>query len=134
MNKERLLRLANEILPKVVEEKFDMGVWQCDTSACAMGWACMDPVFKSEGLQFNTASNYGNSGYSVYPWFEGEVTFRAAAKFFGLSEKQAEYLFDPGSYQDAAYRNRKRINYLGYMMVAKEDVIERIHMLVGEGA
>lgn len=110
MNEKRLLKLA-AVLKTVPAKHFDMGHWAggeydeegvqleagkslfgakgqgtpktCGTTACAMGWACTIPEFKSAGLKMR--------GFN--PTFRGEHSFRAAAEFFDLTPYEVDYLF-----------------------------------------
>jgi len=120
MNKERLLRLANEILPHVPAEKFDMRTWKCGTTACAAGWAASDKQFRREGLSITTRS----SG-AVVPTFKDEANtvrygYAACCAFFGLQWREAEFLFSPTNYACGG----------GPEDTTPAEVSERIRMLV----
>ncbi len=129
MNVERMTRLrdllrADAANPKGV--KFDLSSWaaraaagnrhsqyyeivdgkpvaqptmSCDTFACALGLACLDPSFQAEGLRFTVEDQDSISGNSrMMPYFNGETHFEAGAEFFGISLEDSNYLFDPESY------------------------------------
>ena len=121
MNKERLLRLARDILPNVPEENFDLGMWKCGTSACAVGWAACDPQFNKEGFRLQEFSNH-----RFQPYYEISEcrSWEAVERFFELRNKDAEYLFSGEAYRSAAYC---------YWSATKKQVIERIEEFVAGG-
>lgn len=127
MNIERLTRLrdllrADAANPKGV--KFDLNAWvaqdrnggarlsyeikdgkpvvaptmSCDTFACALGLACLDPSFQAEGLRF-TLEDSESTDSRMTPWFNGETHFEAGAEFFGITDADSTYLFDPECYE-----------------------------------
>ena len=122
MNKERLLRLADVILPKVPKANFDMSYWECGTTACAIGWACQDPVFNAEGFKFT--EGYGDA-WKV-PVFQAEPdTFKrwfAIQRFFDLNLVDAEYLFSGTKYRGEGYS--------GIHDIPSKAVSKRIHELI----
>lgn len=107
---DRLLRLAAE-LDHVSKAAFDMDSYvangaefenkpltkerivSCGTTACALGWACTIPAFKSAGLKIHV------DNYSVYPVFNESKATEAGAEFFGIPRKVSEWLFG-GSYDN----------------------------------
>ena len=116
MNKKMTIeRLDNvvRVLQQVIRKKrrFDIYKWtsaptlqelhSCGTSACAIGYAAMDPWFNRRGLKFKRGSGLGGS------WI-GEATlsykdfgeFHSVLQFFGLSFKDAEQLFTEDGYGD----------------------------------
>lgn len=92
MNKERLQQMVT-MLRRLPPEQFNLSVWHCGTAACAVGHACSDPVFVSQGLSLK-------HGYDV-PAYEGELSWDAVQKFFDLPEGQASHLFYDEEYPDA---------------------------------
>lgn len=58
----------------------------CGTLACTGGWACAYPKFKEQGLYWDAAISFMDGDRSLHGW-------EALEKFFGLTEKQARYLF-----------------------------------------
>jgi len=71
---------------------FHLRAWNCGTTACAVGHACLNPVFQKQGLRFGL--RHGNPIYDEYDsWY-------AVERFFGLSERQATYLFYDEEYPD----------------------------------
>jgi len=87
----------------------------CGTTACALGWAALEPSFKAAGLKFATprndpARNFHDTVYgtvvaaSVLATGKKAVTsktpanFNAGAEFFGIDLKTSFYLFDPKNY------------------------------------
>ena len=97
MNIERLERLLH-ILRTVDEKHFNMGFWadydspDCLTASCAMGHACMDPVFQQQGLRLDLVYR------AVEPFYHGEHGYLAAALFFGLDLPDAKRLFGTHKY------------------------------------
>ncbi len=115
---EMLLKLREEVLDGAKYENldFDMSTWlevdedkedqliklddgtflapiRCATAVCALGTACLVPEFKERGLALQW------EGAGLIPVFEGEIMFEAGAKFFGISNDESLYLFDPGEYE-----------------------------------
>lgn len=94
MNKERLIKLAEHLETKVPANRFDMGRWgmlalgatslvECDSAACALGWATTVPEFRKEGLKLASGMV-----------FLGNLTgYEAASALFGITESQASALF-----------------------------------------
>ncbi len=81
--------------------KFNMS---CGTHACVLGLACLDPEFRSEGLNFQLHSdNYYEN--KMVPFFGGQVEIDAGIAFFGLDPDEALRLFDPGYYDNAKGRD-----------------------------
>lgn len=80
-NFPRELYLASEHVQNISEYK-------CGTSACAVGWATLDPWFNEKGLQ----SAYSQSDIYLIK-FDGLYDWRAIEEFFGLDEDEAEDLF-----------------------------------------
>jgi hypothetical protein len=123
---ERLVKYFEEEFPAewVAKGKFDLGKWMastgatmslddaftkittnedhlvlepkfCQTHGCIMGWATTIPEFKKEGLHLSTCNPYS---VIVTISFEGKEDFFAAASFFNITVRDAEYLFSPESY------------------------------------
>ena len=115
---ERLLMLADMLdnlqLPSNAE--FNMGGFgdhvglhepeeqnYCGTSACALGWAALNPEFNKLGLKMEWYRTVYSDlketqrfiGSVVY---KGDSDFDAAAEFFGIDDESANYLFDPWEY------------------------------------
>lgn len=93
---DRLQRLAH-ILNDLTAEQVQLDRWhnRCGSTACALGWACMDPEFNKAGLSL---SRFGA------PYFDNGVegasdddrhlySFAAGAAFFGLGEGDGDVLF-----------------------------------------
>lgn len=125
MNVDRLNKLAN-LLDTVPPEKFDLNYWglvskvarvpntldiskdECGTVACACGWACTIPEFREAGLYLGRTAMLSYSSEYVLKYTTtsltvpvGKVTYQgipAAARFFAISEDQAEDLFYSSSY------------------------------------
>lgn len=116
---ERLLRLADKLEGKgsyekygpIPDQHFDINSWfytkdfyeknvdkvteeitsyQCGTSACAVGWACLDPWFNERGLKAinrlgQACPSVENSSYDL-PLF-------MLADFFDISHDDVAHLF-----------------------------------------
>jgi len=113
MNIERLNHLIT-ILERVQNDpkekaQFDMNFWinYCGTSACAVGFACLDPVFQAQGLKIRDNE----------PKFQDFYSYSAAAKFFEITCTEVRYLFSP-------------VDYGGYSKIEPVDVIDRIRKLI----
>ena len=99
----------------------------CHTAACALGTAALHPPFNRAGLRIRidpdkvdqarrdrARNGYEDIDNEVYVGGEvqylsrsGEefTDFEAGEKFFGLTEKESDHLFDPGSYRRADQKN-----------------------------
>jgi hypothetical protein len=99
VKKKRLLMLA-DFLGRLKPERFDLGLWACGSVACACGWAGRMPSFKKLGF---TLSGGG------YPMYRDLVGMEAAAKFFGLTVKQADSLFVSSSYRSGGRTRPKSV-------------------------
>jgi hypothetical protein len=87
MNRERLQQMVTMLrgLPPESEVAFNLETWNCGTSACAVGHACLNPVFKNQGLQWDDIL--------FDPVYEGSYGWLAVERFFDISEGRAEHLF-----------------------------------------
>ena len=129
----RLEKLGNyliyEIAPKAAArrrkgvEKFNMTYWgnarklgleevNCSTSGCACGWATTIPEFKKAGLSLegDLYSSRGMLFYQNPKTGDTYEAFDAAMEFFGLTSREAAWLFGPDSYM---FRNRTRPGFVG---------------------
>ena len=103
-HRERLLRLADKLEGKgpyadvgpVPVKKFDISDTlegndpnDCGFSACAVGWAIIDPWFKKRGLIWH-----------------GVWSAKGAQQFFGIANPDVDYLFMPESYRPPRYNPR----------------------------
>jgi|SRR6185437_8822776 len=93
--RERLLRLANVVLPNVSHDEFDMTVWDCGTVACAAGHAARDPVLAAEGLSVEWTSDRSQAATVRYQQSQGTY---ALERFFELPPWRAELIFLPACY------------------------------------
>lgn len=96
------LRDLYSMLYGVPEEKLDLGTWAtsgkvpsqirsaCGTTACAVGWACLYPNFKKQGLGIRT---FRNKNAGSFPIFRDGGNWIAVEDFFGLTEHEARRLF-----------------------------------------
>lgn len=92
VGRRRLLKLAEHLEKKVACDEFHMDVWDCGTAACGMGHACRIPSFRRAGLKLS----YGLDRF--LPKFKGHFGLAAAIAFFGISFRQAKFLFLPDGY------------------------------------
>lgn len=110
----KLLHLI-EVLKNVPVDKFDMKIWRCGTSACAAGWAGLDPVFNCMGFISSLHNKvYYRPNVNIY-----NVGLFACMVFFELSDKQANHIFLPATYDSCNY-------------ITPNDVISRIEQLLEE--
>lgn len=132
MNKRRLLKLADLLEADASNRKglkFDLGVVaepsdlkskapavDCGTTACAMGLAAVSKVFKRAGLGFKVGEfkdSDDESGWRA-TWYL-KMTMHgttcgyddAAVALFDISETEANFLFNPGSYDDPTPKGAK---------------------------
>lgn len=91
----------------------------CGTTACAVGYACVYPEFVKQGLTFNRAENT--------PTFEGQGSWTAVTRFFGILPKEAQYLFANGTYAPpGAPDTRDREAEIEFDLSDKLKVLRRI--------
>lgn len=64
----------------------------CGTAACALGSAALYPPFVKLGLYA------GCDEEKDYVFYKRELGYDAGAKFFGISENNSYYLFNPDAY------------------------------------
>ncbi len=144
MNKDRIQRFidllkADAANPKGV--KFDMGVWthpegavsrrdvpvgtkevkvDCGTHACALGLAAISGVFKDDGLSFRVWTERPDDSVGMLiPTFGTLQEYEAGAAFLGITQQDANVLFDNNYYPyektrgaDAELEVVKRLEYL----------------------
>ncbi len=116
VSNRRLLKLANFLATSVPKEQFDYEViaesppgeeikdtvgLSCGTSACALGWAGTIPEFRKRGLrleineedptQADVTFRPEGEDYSVNSY----KNLHAGAIFFGISNEEADTLFNP---------------------------------------
>ncbi len=76
--------------PKRKEKvEFNISLWNCGSSACAVGSACVYAPFKRLGLRLNR--------YDI-PEFKGKEGMQAVETFFGISTRKAAMLFTDEGY------------------------------------
>lgn len=106
MNKKRLMILARK-LERVPQQRFRLDEWasglnmgDCQTIACACGWACTIPSFERDGLHLVIADHLMPIQTTIkYGRWSG---FVAASKFFGIDHADAVLLFSPIRYDGAS--------------------------------
>lgn len=152
MHKDRM-----ELLVRVLDgieakgKRFNMGTWfdppedgiSCGTTACALGWAALDPRFHELGLCMGVSCDENGEEHSyrcttieqiclhgdarsidVTPVWEDFMGYDAAIMLFDISEKAAHYIFDPSRYYEPS-------RYLGlYPTIAavRDRVVEVIEL------
>ncbi|MEX3914841.1 hypothetical protein AB4Y43_01150 [Paraburkholderia sp. BR10872] len=82
MHVERLQRMVT-MLRGLPEEKFDITNWDCGTAACAVGHACLNPIFNEQGLWLSDGM----------PAFQGDESWWAVERFFEIDSVQSGHLF-----------------------------------------
>jgi hypothetical protein len=121
MKQERLEMLI-DVLQRVQDDDlpFDMGAWierksPCGTSACALGYAALDPRFQALGLRMVTRKGdilsieqYNDMAMEAWTKFrqtiimdvsyQGEDAYRAGSLLFDISLAASAALFDPETY------------------------------------
>lgn len=120
---DNLLRVLRGVQSHHTDEEFNLLTWytdgslssyECETSACAVGWCCQDAWFQQQGLTL-LKERY----YISYPVFSGFKEWYAVREFFGIDESTATFLFSEESYAE-----------LEFDFVPVEEVIERIEMFI----
>lgn len=123
MNTERLSKISHHLRYHVKDERFNLATWagndtiewgglpdlSCGTTACAMGWATTIPEFRELGLILTRKPNGWGGFYPPTIEFDGESHFNAAARFCDISVKEAEYLFNPDSYDEEENASRLEV-------------------------
>lgn len=106
---KKLRKLLYADARKKTGVKFDLGTWahpsndqknllesppglDCNTTACAIGLACLSGKFKRAGLGFNIHYR------TIVPTYKHYTQFQAAEQFFGLTSYQASKLFSNANY------------------------------------
>lgn len=132
MNKKRLLKLA-KLLEKDADNekgiKFDLAQWaapseqdtfgkkkkvvpvSCETTACAVGLACISGAFKDEGLKHSYVTGY-SEGWILVPKFGTERNFDAVISFFDITRHEADYLFSRDYYPESKTKGAKGERYV----------------------
>jgi hypothetical protein len=97
MNRRELERLAYEDLPFRRPWRWYMEQWVCGTAACAFGGVCLSESGRAHGL-----SLVYQGGLAVgEPKYRNRYGFSAAAAYYGISAKDASWLFAPWKYDEA---------------------------------
>ena len=116
---ENLLRVLRTVEEHEREQSsqltsiFDLHSWYnddkrqdlCQTTACAVGWCCLDPWFISQGLTLQwekLGEEVGKSYGCYFPVFQGLEEWEAVYKLFGLSPYDTDLLFLDSSYDGEA--------------------------------
>lgn len=135
MNKKRLLKLADLLETDARNKKgikFDLGAWaapsdsgwthifytkpdtvpvDCNTTACAVGLACVSGAFKRAGLTYTYKRGWAG-GFILVPKFKNSKEFAAVSKFFGISGDRAQFLFAPEEYPQNKITGAKAERYV----------------------
>lgn len=125
-DKLNMLSWRNNVAKNDVEVSDEDLIHDCNTTACAMGWACTIPEFKEAGLTYSV-----HGGCVVFymkkpnSFTEVQYTaYEAAQKLFKLTDyNTTTYLFSPLRYLSVE-DEREELN------VDKSEVIERILKLI----
>lgn len=94
MNTQRLLKLA-DLLDTIPPKQFDMGLWSnspefnCNTVACAAGWACSIPEFAEAGLHLQY-DNDEKTDCSIH--YNDEFRY-PLERFFDISNSDVDKIF-----------------------------------------
>jgi hypothetical protein len=110
MHKERmqnLVRVLREVektqRPFDIKNWFDINVYgktqvdplDCNTAACAVGWACRDKWMQDQGLEvWGSTPTYGST-----------LGFSAAEDFFNLTRAEVNFLFSAERYENPSITN-----------------------------
>ncbi len=107
VRKNRLLKLA-DFLENVPRKTFDLEHWlqqkglapKCNTTACAVGWACSIPSFRKAGFRIDIDNRGGGkpvfkNTYKKTPKYTG---WAAVDKFFDVERGDSESLFSCRQY------------------------------------
>jgi len=93
-----LLKDAYAIIEGIPEGNFHLDTWRtrdegasCGTIACAGGWLTLHPKFRELGLGVDSY-DFPNR-FNNFPTFNGETHNKALARFFGITESDADDLF-----------------------------------------
>ena len=70
----------------------------CATAACAFGTAALYEPLYQEGLTLITSTERRDNTLQTTVYYDGEVEFAAASKFFEITNYESEFLFDPADY------------------------------------
>lgn len=122
--KVKRLQHLRKLMLATPPTRFDMNYWgrdeePCGTTCCALGTAALDPEFVQQGLVGTWHGPKGNKSLEVL--FGDEEGTDAGAKFFGISDEKATYLFMPSAYATYCY---------GENRVKPDDVVRHIDNLL----
>ena len=118
---ERIIRLRNliTVLQEVADKKLHFTMYlfishsECGTSACALGWAALDPEFNKKGL-----NTFSSGGGGMIPFYKCHVGLIAAREFFNLTNNECNFVFTQSHYDG------------GHALVTPEHVIEHINKVI----
>ena len=103
--RERLREFEREVLAKIQPENFNIQVFvsmeaknECETVACAMGWAAMYPPFIELGFRLARSEKLTTIELwdNEFKW--RRYGFDAVQRFFGLEFYEAAWLFHGKTY------------------------------------
>jgi hypothetical protein len=94
MHKERLEQMVTMLrnLPPDGEVGFNLTGWHCGTTACAVGHACLNPVFQEQGLSLV------KDRAVLLPFYAGNRGWDAVRSFFGIDADDDAFLFRSWKY------------------------------------
>ncbi len=102
MNADRLTKLANFLETRVSRFQLDMTQWcgeqmpeleDCDSKACAVGWAAV--LFSGEGFRLEK-----NKYENILPVFGNSSGWGAVQEFFDIDGEDANFLFAGDEYDE----------------------------------
>ncbi len=89
---------------KFTSEDHERFTMSCNTHACALGLACLDPELRAEGLDFRVSSADLQNSARMVPVFSGVTEFDAGQTFFGLTSDETLHLFSAYRYENTTGR------------------------------
>lgn len=122
MNRDRLLRLRDVVMPRIKDEEFDMQHWKCGTTACALGHMCMDREAINEGLFLHYDPRAPIERFQFVPYFEGQTEFAAAMRYFDISMDEAEHMFYPEMYSTFKITRKMVIEHINHVLEGRVPV------------
>jgi hypothetical protein len=102
LHRDRLLQVARVLRELPKGKRVDMGTWkECDSVACAIGWAAQHPWFTRRGFRLDEDDDPVNKN--------GDICSMATMQFFGLSGQEDYRLFWPSQYENPTLDIRRRV-------------------------
>lgn len=92
------MELFDKLMDTQPEDRYKTVLHTCGTSACAIGYALLDPWFNAQGFK---PDRIGPAW--VGPMFQELTQWPAVLRFFQLNDLQAHHLFSPNAYAGGIY-------------------------------